>query len=103
VDTAWETLDVGLDYDTAGAARFICSTHDGDAAVLSVVNSVAVAVDLYWVDQSCAEHYYAAIESGMIVTQPTFQGHAWAARQTDAGVRMAEVLVDAAFVTLEVE
>lgn len=69
--------------DTAGALP--CSPSSATpAASLQITNSgVAPAVQVLWRDSACAEIAYHTLLPGDSISQPSFEGHVWVARDVD--------------------
>lgn|GEM_PF-2512633 len=68
-----------------------CSTGDGEAASIQVVNQSNDTVDLYWVDGACALHFYQTAAPGGTITQSSYATHVWALVDQASGTELGRI------------
>lgn len=71
-----------------------CSTGNGPASRMTIINGTRGGIDRFWVDYQCNEVSYGRIARGERATQDSFVGHVWRFRDDD-GDLLREVVLSA--------
>ena len=59
------------------------SVTNGTATNLTIINSADGPIELWWIDGSGIQQFYATIQPGDTYVQPTFEDHNWLLRDAD--------------------
>ncbi len=74
----------------------VCSTSGSTAASFTITNDRDAAIDLVWVDYSCAEQAYGTINPNASKNQGTYVTHVWRVRNDSDKAFLAGFVLNSA-------
>ena len=90
---ASETADSEASASTS-AVTAPCPRDGQQVAEVTFVNNGLVPIDVYWVDDACAEELYGTVEPGAMQLMETFLGDTWHVKSSTDGSMLTEYHAD---------